>query len=236
MNIIKYLRLPLQFDILKLRQDLLNLQQQNWQLHYQTLHYEGNWSALPLRSIDGRVDQIMISPHNNAQYCDTPFLDSSDYFREVLQTFKCPLLAVRLLKLNAGAIIKSHRDNALNFENGEIRLNIPIITHPQVDFYLDKERISLQEGECWYMNFNLLHHIENNSPINRVHLVIDAKVNDWVKTMFASGEVVNRKDISNIPDEETKKQIILSLRSLNTPVSNKMADDMENEQTVFSKQ
>ena len=69
------------------------------------------------------------------------------------------LLAVRLLKLNAGASIKEHRDNDLFFEKGEIRIHIPIITNADVEFYLDSERMNLQEGSCWYMNFNLLHAI-----------------------------------------------------------------------------
>ena len=98
-------------------------------------------------------------------------MKESTYLQEVLSNFKCPLQAVRLLKLNVGAVIKEHRDAELGFEYGEIRLHIPVITHEEVEFYLDKERIQLQEGECWYMNFNLPHSIINKSKINRIHLV-----------------------------------------------------------------
>ena len=145
----------------------------------------------------------------------------------MLAHFKCPLLAVRLLKLNAGAVIKEHRDAELSFEKGEIRLHIPVLTHDEVEFYLDKERMYLKEGECWYMNFNLPHSIINKSKINRIHLVIDATVNDWVKKLFAQ-PLANKKEISEPGHtHEVKKQMIVQLRSMNTETSLKMADEME---------
>lgn len=232
MLILKYLRLPFYFDVNILQKEVKHLSAASWQMHYQTMHYEGEWSAIPLRSAGGRADNIIIAPTNDADYEDTIFLNECPYLEEVLQTFKCPLKAVRLLKLNAGAIIKKHRDAELNFENGEIRLHIPVITHPDVDFYLDEEKITLQEGECWYLNFNLLHSIHNRSPINRIHLVIDAEVNDWVKEIFASPSVPVKKEIEDLAagyDDETKRQMIIAFREMNTAISNKMADDLESE-------
>ena len=32
----------------------------HWRPHYQVKHYEGEWSAIPLRSIDGKSDNIII--------------------------------------------------------------------------------------------------------------------------------------------------------------------------------
>ena len=232
MQIIKYLKLPFFFDAGLLQQEVDALSAPQWLPHYQVKHYEGEWSAIPLRSIGGKADDIIISPTDNRDYRDTVFLDNSPYLKKVLQTFQCPLQAVRLLKLNAGSSIKEHRDAELNFESGEIRLHIPVITHTDVDFFLDKERLPLQEGECWYMNFNLLHAINNNSNINRVHLVIDAVVNDWVKTIFNSPDIVVKKeteDLSKVFDEATKRQMIVQFREMNTVVSNKMADELEAE-------
>ena len=232
MQIIKYLKLPFFFDAGLLQQEVDALSVPQWLPHYQVKHYEGEWSAIPLRSIGGKADDIIISPTDNRDYRDTVFLDNSPYLKKVLQTFQCPLQAVRLLKLNAGSSIKEHRDAELNFESGEIRLHIPVITHTDVDFFLDKERLPLQEGECWYMNFNLLHAINNNSNINRVHLVIDAVVNDWVKTIFNSPDIVVKKeteDLSKVFDEATKRQMIVQFREMNTVVSNKMADELEAE-------
>ncbi len=231
MQIIKYLQLPFNFDAGLLQQEVDALSALQWLPHYQVKHYEGEWSAIPLRSIAGKVDDIIISPTSNRDYRDTIFLENSPYLKKVLQTFQCSLEAVRLLKLNAGSIIKEHRDAELNFEKGEIRLHIPVLTHADVEFYLDKERMNLKEGECWYMNFNLPHSISNKSPVNRVHLVIDALVNDWVKEIFTGTTCPVKKEIndtSGVYDKATKKQMIIQFREMNTAVSNKMADELEN--------
>lgn len=232
MQIVKYLKLPFHFDAGLMRQEVDALTELQWLPHYQVKHYEGAWSAIPLRSIGGKADDVIISPSDNRDYRDTVFLNNSPYLQKVLQNFQCPLQAVRLLKLNAGSIIKEHRDTELNFENGEIRLHIPVCTHPEVEFFLEKERLNLQEGECWYMNFNLLHSIKNNSPVNRVHLVIDAVVNDWVTALFNSPDIVVKKETTDLSKEystETKKQMIHCFREMNTALSNKMADDLEKE-------
>lgn len=232
MQIIKYLKLPFVFDSGLLQQEVAALSAMTWLPHYQVKHYEGEWSAIPLRSIGGKADDVIVSPTDNRDYRDTIFLERSPYLQQVLQTFLCPLQAVRLLKLNAGSVIKEHRDAELNFERGEIRLHIAVCTHPDVEFLLDKERVNLQEGECWYMNFNLPHSIHNKSAVNRVHLVIDAVVNDWVKQLFASPAITVKKetaDLSGVLSDDTKRKMIVQFREMNTSISHQMADALEKE-------
>jgi len=229
---IKYLQLPFHFDVQKMQEELQQMDSRAWKLHYQKLHYEGDWTALPLRSINGDAGNIFFSPEANPEYKDTVFLDNSVYFREVLTSFKCPLLAVRLLKLDAGAIIKEHKDAELCYEMGEIRIHIPVVTNNEVEFYLDKERMNLKEGECWYMNFNLPHSVSNKSKTPRIHLVVDAKVNDWVKVIFENPDNLVKKETeekTNQYDEATKRAMIARFREMNTPVANKLADDLEKE-------
>jgi quercetin dioxygenase-like cupin family protein len=231
---IKYLQLPFHFDTTLLKQDVASLDATNWKLHYQKLHYEGDWSAIPLRSVDGNANTIIISPLNDSIYADTFFLDHCPYIKQLLSTFNCPLMAVRLLKLNAGAIIKEHRDAELCFEKGEVRIHIPVVTDEKVEFYLEGERVVMKEGECWYMNFNLPHNINNFSTTDRIHLVIDAKVNDWVKTLFTSDAIVVKKEIddSEMIDAATKKQMIVYFREMGTPTANSMADTLEKEMAM----
>lgn len=223
----KYIRLPFIFDISRLQQEVNALSQQLWKLHYQTKHYEGNWTAIPLRSIDGKGDDIFVSPAENAVYQNTSYLESSPYLQEVLSSFKCPLLAVRLLKLDAGALIKEHKDADLAFEKGEVRIHIPVQTNEGVEFFLDKERIHVKEGECWYMNFNLPHSIHNKSSSDRIHLVIDALVNDWVKELFFQPGLLKKEIEESGFDADTKRKIIQSLREMNTETGNRLADEME---------
>ena len=227
MVVIKYTRLPFLFDANRLQQEVQQLMDENWLLHYQTMHYEGVWSAIPLRSVGGKPDDVIISPLEDAEYADTVFLQKSKYLQEVLGTFKCPLKAVRLLKLDAGAIIKEHRDAELNFERGEVRIHVPVITNDKVDFFLDGEKYHLKEGECWYMNFNLPHAIYNNGSTARIHLVIDAVVNDWMKALFTEPGLEKKEIEEPGFDDDTKRQIIEQLRGLNTETSIRLAEEME---------
>jgi quercetin dioxygenase-like cupin family protein len=163
-------------------------------------------------------------------YADTPLLNECPYLKEVLNTFKCNLMAVRLLKLSAGTQIHEHKDADLCFEEGLVRFHIPVITDPDVEFFLDKERMILSEGDCWYMNFNLPHALHNKSNIDRIHLVIDAVSNEWVSDLFKAPTIMNKKEIEgskNIYDDATKKEIIFQLRAMGTAVANKLADEME---------
>lgn len=227
MAVIKYIRLPFQFDVTLLKQEVAVIAEKHWLLHYQTLHYEGGWSAIPLRSINGKADNIFISPQEQTEYADTEFLVNSTYLKELLSFFKCPLLAVRLLKLDAGALIKEHKDADLAFEKGEIRIHIPVQTNDEVEFILDKERMQMKEGDCWYMNFNLPHSIHNKSKYPRIHLVIDAKVNDWVNNLFGQPGLLRKATEETGYDSETKKQIIARLREMNTETANNMANEIE---------
>src|SRR5688572_32856546 len=102
---LKYLQLPMHFDVGRLQADLHALANADWKKHYQARHYEGDWSALPLRSVNGDTENILVSPHENANYQNTPLLNSCPYFMEVLGNFHCPMKGVRLLKLKAGSLI-----------------------------------------------------------------------------------------------------------------------------------
>jgi quercetin dioxygenase-like cupin family protein len=72
----------------------------------------------------------------------------------------------------------------LSIEDGCARIHIPVKTSSEVEFYLDGKRIEMNEGEAWYLNLNLPHRVENKSPNERVHLVIDCIANDWLRSFF----------------------------------------------------
>jgi len=185
-----YLKLPLTFDPVLLKQDLNLLQECEWIDHFVTQNYEGNWSVLPLRGPAGAEHPVMMiySDPTCSDFSDTPYLDQCPYLREVLGCFKSELHAVRLMKLAAGSKIKEHRDYDLSFEDGVVRLHIPITTNPEVKFYLNQERIIMGEGECWYLRLSEPHRLMNDGETDRVHIVIDAAVNDWMQDIFLSHE------------------------------------------------
>ncbi len=101
---------------------------------------------------------------------------------------RCPLKSVRLLKLTAGSNIREHRDDDLGWDAGEIRLHVPIITDPAVDFFLNGQRVVMREGECWYLDLSLPHRVQNRSEVDRIHLVIDCLLNDWLRATIDAGQ------------------------------------------------
>lgn len=170
----------MQYDLAQVRPD-------EWVAHYNQSDFEGIWSGVALRSIDGTTADLLVRP---VPYHDTPLLSRCPYFREVLEKLRYRITAARLLRLHPGSIIKEHCDPALGFEDGEIRLHIPIQTSPDVYFFLEGRRVILCEGETWYLDLSRRHRIENRGSSNRVHLVIDGIVNDWVRVLFETTEPI----------------------------------------------
>jgi hypothetical protein len=176
------LRLPFSFDPERLAGDLASLSMVRWIEHFVQDNYEGDWSVIPLRSKAGAKHPIMMifSDPGCREFEDTPMLAACPYYREVLATFKAPLHAVRLMRLTAGSVIKEHADHDLSFERGMVRLHIPVMTNPHVEFFLNRERVGLDAGSCWYLRLADPHSVVNRGDTDRVHMVIDAEANDWV--------------------------------------------------------
>lgn len=191
---IDYFQLPFHFDVDRLKADLQSLTLDEWVPHFNKPYYEGEWSGVALRSVNGEVGRLYPDPTAQHAYADTPTLARLPYMQEVLATFQFPLQAVRLLKLRAGSSIREHKDYNLGYDDGEIRIHVPIMTDAYVEFYVNNKRIMLNEGTSWYINFNLPHRVVNRSSKNRIHLVIDGTVNDWVHALFhAAGAAANGK-------------------------------------------
>jgi Aspartyl/Asparaginyl beta-hydroxylase len=178
------LKLPLRFDVALLQGDLDRVVPGEWANHYNERDFGGQWQGAALRSANGTASDINAGAAGYTEFANTPLLARCAYIGRVLEEFQCPLKSVRLLSLAPGSFIREHSDHALDYEDGEIRVHIPIRTNPGVEFYVCGERLLLEEGECYYVNVNLPHRVNNRGSAARVHLVIDAEVNDWVRELF----------------------------------------------------
>ena len=49
---------------------------------------------------------------------------------------------------------------------------------------LNGQRIVMDEGTCWYVNVNFPHRVANRGTADRVHLVIDCIVDDWLRSIM----------------------------------------------------
>ncbi len=179
-NILASFQFPFRFDPARLKAELERIQPEEWTPHFNTSIYEGEWSGVALRSIAGRALQLYPDPTATGSFTDTELLARCPYYQEVLAAFHCPLTSARLLKLKARSNIREHRDYRLGFEDGEMRLHVPVVTNPAVAFFVNGERVPMQEGETWYVNVNLPHRVDNESDTDRIHLVIDCVVNEWL--------------------------------------------------------
>ncbi len=223
-SVIKHIKLPFSFPVAAMQKEVAALETA-WIRHYQVTQYEGEWSALPLRSINGSLSSLTVDNNVNEQFADTPLMEACPVLKEVVASLKCEKTTVRLLKLKPGSVIKEHTDKGLNFEEGEARIHVPIFTNAGVEFYLADEKMKLQEGECWYMNFSLKHRIANNSNEDRVHLVIDCKVNGWMAQLFdnCSTKCIQEKEEQFSSNE--KLAIIENLKAMGTPESLRIAEE-----------
>ncbi len=220
---IRSAKIDLSINILSIRQDILQLPK-IWSPHFNTSQYEGEWTVLSLRAPGGHQDRIIPDLMSENGYEDTPLMATCPTVRQLLDTFQCPLASVRLLNLKRGAVIKEHRDHELAFEHGEARLHIPVFTNDEVEFFVQDQRIPMQPGECWYINANLPHRVANLGPTDRIHLVVDCVVNDWLRELFARSQTT-----TVAPERKTGEllKMIFELRLQNTAVTNRLADELE---------
>ena len=181
---IRFARLPLSFDAAALRDDAAKLAPGDWVSHFNTACHDGGWRGVALLARGGDPKCLYPDPQAAAAALPTPVLARCPAIRAALSALHVPLQSARLLGLAGGGRIREHRDYGLGLEEGTIRLHVPIVSGPDVEFYLDGMRVPMREGECWYLDFSLPHRVQNNGRHERVHLVIDCGVNDWVRALL----------------------------------------------------
>jgi len=229
MSIIKSAILNIPVPVKSIQKEIEILQSGHWKPHLNRHDYEGGWNVLSFRSPGGDLNTLAESL-NNKPFADTPLLEHCPAVRSLLNSLQCEKLSARLLNLQAGAVIKEHTDKELYFEKGEVRLHFPVITNPFVEFYLDNERLLMQEGECWYINANLPHRLANKGNSNRIHLVVDCKVNDWLREVFnqaCTAKTELRDNELLLRDKHTLLQTINELRRQPGSAAAELANELE---------
>lgn len=219
-------QLPISFSIDKLQEDLVVCENDLWTPHFNTNRYEGNWTSVSLRSQSGLINDITSFP--NKEYLNTNLLERCHYFKEIMDWFQCEKEAVRLLRLDPKSEIKEHRDNDTSYEDGFFRIHIPIVTNDNVFFYVDKKRVPMKMGECWYANFQLPHSVENRSSEPRIHFTLDCIRNDWSDELFTQmGFDISESPKENRYSDEVKQQIIAELSRNPSEAGAKIIADLQ---------
>ncbi len=222
-----FLQLPFEFDIKKLVSDLELVHSDEWVPHPNTQAYEGSWTVSSLSSTTGDMKQIVAA--ENQEYFDTPLFHKTDYIKEVINTFKTKIEAVRFMRLGAGSVIKEHCDHGSCFEEGYARLHIPITTNDNVTFILNGEPHTMKAGCCYYIDAHNPHSVVNEGTCDRVHLLIDCHVNAWLKAIFLQHgfkEPYYKYGSKGITDENVEA-VIASLKSIGSDSALDIAKELQ---------
>src|SRR5215475_7475844 len=155
-------------------------------------YHKGEWTGIALHSLGGK-DSVFPSAPGLDEYRETESLRRTPYFKAILDELQCPKEVVRILFLPPGGHIGDHFDFHTSFQFGLLRLHIPIVTHPDVWFVIDGQRMTWNAGELWYGDFSKIHSVKNDSQVVRVHMVIDVQINEFVLSLFPPDFIERRR-------------------------------------------
>jgi hypothetical protein len=173
------LKLPFKFDTVEIKKELAQFSRE---AYYDISNTSVEFDTLLCKHL---IEPIG-GPDKAPDFLPNEALKKCPYILSILETFQCKKETFRVHTLKPGASIRPHRDMGCSFENGKVRLHIPVETNPDVQLLLNNNPVKMEAGDCWYCNFDITHEIVNNSDEARVHLIMDCLVNDWVEELFST--------------------------------------------------
>jgi aspartyl/asparaginyl beta-hydroxylase (cupin superfamily) len=151
----------------EIQQIQLTIQSQNWKPVWEDGSYaDDKWREIKVIS----------------DYEDTVFYKLFPQLNRVKIYFKTDIISMMFYSMTPGADIHPHRDMIGNVGWGGLRFHIPIQTNPNLIFKVSNRRVIMNVGELWALDTSYLHAVSNKGDTERIHLVFDVKVNEWVKT------------------------------------------------------
>jgi hypothetical protein len=182
-------RLPLRFDVAPLAADVAAFAQSDWSAHFVRDNFEGRWSVIPLRAAEGdthATHRIGTDP-GGVHFVNTHYLGRAPALRALLAGLDCPLKTARLMRLTPGSRIKEHDAHHPDAASGTARLHLPVTTNDGVEFLLNRRRVPMLAGELWYLRMSDPFAVANRGATDRVHLVMDLGLNDWLLALLRDG-------------------------------------------------
>jgi hypothetical protein len=159
-----FYRLPIRFDIARLRAEVDAIPASAWANHPNQI--VGNSSVRLISMEGGDNDDV------DGRMQSTAYLLRSPYMRQILASFGVVWGRSRLMRLAPRAIVPPHADINYHWFN-RVRLHIPVTTSPEVRFYCDQENVHMAAGEAWVFDNWRRHRVENPAESERIHLVAD---------------------------------------------------------------
>jgi hypothetical protein len=174
-----FMKLPLLFDAQRLAKEVASLPPEAWARHPNS--FPGN-SAVRLISVEGGENDEV-----SGRMEMTPHLASCPYIQQVLASFGVVWGRSRLMRLAPGASVPEHADTNYHWFT-RVRVHIPVLTRPGVSFYCGDQVVHMAAGEAWIFDNWRLHHVDNATPEERIHLVADTSGSAAFWNMAAAGQ------------------------------------------------
>ncbi|MGH8864027.1 MAG: sulfotransferase [Burkholderiales bacterium] len=159
-----FYRLPVRFDVARLRAEVDALPDAAWSRHPQG--YEGN-TAARLITVGGAQNDAV-----SGEMQATPALLASPYLQQVLASFGTVWSRSRLMRIEGGGSVPPHSDVNYHWYH-RVRVHIPVITTPEVRFHCGDQSVHMAAGEAWIFDNWRRHKVENPGRDARIHLVAD---------------------------------------------------------------
>ena len=216
-----FFQLPLRFDAARLAAEVDQFTPDDWRPHPQG--HPGN-TALPFIARHGNpLDDGVVGPMR-----PTPHLARCPYLMQVMATLDVPLGRSRLMRLDARAEATPHID--LNYYwQQRVRVHIPVVTFPTVEFLCGDASTHMAPGECWIFDTWRLHNVLNPADAKRIHLVVDTvgSASFWQKVADGGAPTLVPYQAGSNPAlrfESSNYPVVMSPWELASLWSNWMAD------------
>jgi hypothetical protein len=171
-------KLPLAYDPQLLREDLQQvLSNVKMVPHFSPDDHDGGWSAIGLIAAEGNPQKLA----RGGVYSKTPVLKYAPYMEYIIDNLPSNKLRVRLMRLERRKNIFWHYDAGENLDGPVVRLHIPVVTNEKVEFQISHQSVRWNPGEFWYGDFSFPHRLRNGGDEDRVHLVMDLEINDFIR-------------------------------------------------------
>ncbi len=173
------LKLPRQYCQQTLAAEVAALPPSAWLPHPGRI--VGN-DAVPLITPNGAITNAFAGP-----MAPTEHLQACPYIMEIMADLGAVWGRSRLMGLAPGAIVPEHVDVG-HYWRTHLRIHIPVITNPGVEFTCEGETVNMAAGECWIFDSFRIHDVRNGGTEKRIHLVLDTVGGEKLWDLMREGE------------------------------------------------
>ncbi|MBA3511724.1 aspartyl/asparaginyl beta-hydroxylase domain-containing protein [Sphingomonas sp.] len=164
-----FVKLPIRFDADALAAEVNALPASSWVPH--ATGFPGN-EAVRLVTPGGQPTDAFEGPMK-----PTANLARCPYIMEAMAELGGVWGRSRLMGLGVGAEVPEHVDSHYHWRT-HLRIHVPVITNPAVEFTCGGETVHMAAGETWVFDSFRWHEVHNRGQERRVHLVLDTVVTE----------------------------------------------------------